>query len=124
MIDQEALCSLRNWINCIDGTKTKRQGMMLRMLDYLERRITELDKENSNLSDRLGAMCETAAKYRDLADQRLLNHLNIDEDHIIDIVNASLPSSPTNKLSPINDSGQEPIRIPQIPVEDIEFKYD
>jgi hypothetical protein len=124
MTDQEALCSLRNWINCLDGPKTTRQTMMLRVLDYLEHRITELDKENNNLSDRLGVMCETAAKYRDLADQRLLNHLNIDEDHIIDIVNESLPSYPTNELGPLSSDGQDAVRIPSIPVEPIEFNYE
>lgn len=105
-------------IESIDGPTSSRQERMFKLALSIRSKLREY-------KERIGELVQVTEHYRVLADQRLLNHLQIDELHIIDIVNEVLPTLPTSELSQCTyPLDPEPIRISPIPVEEIDFKHD
>lgn len=105
-------------VECIDGPPSSRQDRMYTLIKAIRSILIRLEH-------RVQQLTEEAERYKALAEQRLLNHLQIDELHIIDIVNEVLPTLPTSELSQCTyPLDPEPIRIPPVPVEEIDFKHD
>lgn len=104
---------LEQFIKCLDGDERKR--LMLNALDE----ITGLIYDQSCDIRRLKVAADT---YKALAEQRLLNHLEIDSSYIIEVAE-SLPDPNCHELGQCSYDSI-PIKIPNIPVEPIDFIYE
>lgn len=103
---------LEQFIKCLDGDERKR--LMLNALDELALKIF-------NQSDEIRRLKHAAETYKTLAEQRLLNHLEIDSSYIIEIAE-SLPDPNCHELGQCSYDSI-PIQVPNVPVEPLDFNY-
>lgn len=111
----DELRELLEIVKCIDGPDTYRVNKMRSLIYTIQSTISHLNCQVAELK-------EAAERYRDLAEQRLLNHLNVDQEHIINICNESLQEVTTDELAASALPQTDPIRIPPIPVTEIDFQ--
>ena len=121
----DELRELLEIVKCIDGSDTYRVNKMRNLIYTIQNTV-------SRLNCQIGELTEAAERYRELADQRLLNHLNVDQEHIINICNESLQEVATDELSPMAlgidpyakeiQSTLDPTRIPPISITEIDFQ--